>query len=100
MPMVNTALCQTFKIKLKATYLAITNDEKYFTHSIDMDNMKFLISKGHYCSLSGGLYPIYNHADYALALHFKNDIQFKSFCPISVNNIASNLIVQLSTFWL
>ena len=94
--MVNTALLKTFKIELKNTYLAITNDEKYFTHPIDMDIMKCLVPKGHYCSLSGGLYPIHNHTDYALALYFRNDIQIKSFCPILVNNIASNFIVQLS----
>ena len=71
----------------KNTSLAITDDEKYFTHPIDMDIMKCLVSKGHYSSLSCGLYPIYNHTDCALALYFKNDIQIKSICPISVNNI-------------
>ena len=58
--------------------------------------MKCLISKGHYCSLSGGLCPIYNHTDCAPALYIKNDIQIKSFYPISLNNIASNCIVQNS----
>ena len=53
--MVNMALHETFKIELKTSYLAITDDEKFFTHSIDMDIMKCLISKGHYCSLSGGI---------------------------------------------
>ena len=80
----------------KTTYLAKINDEKYFTHLINMDIMKCLISKGHYCSLSGGLYPTYNLSDCALALYFKNDIQIKSFYPISVNNIASNFIAQLN----
>ena len=58
--------------------------------------MKCLVSKCCYCSFSGGLYPIYDHTDYALTLYFKNDIQIKSFHPISVNNIASNFIVQLN----
>ena len=94
--MVNTALNKTFKIELKTTYFAINNDKKYFTYPIDIDIMKCLISKGHYCSLSGGLYTIYNQTDCTLALYFKNDIQIKSFFPISVNNIASNFIVQLN----
>ena len=36
-PMVKMSLCKTFKIELKTTYLAITDDEKYFTHPIDID---------------------------------------------------------------
>ena len=95
-PMVNKALCKTFKTELKITYLVITDNEKYYTHPIDMDIMKCLISKGHYCSLSGGLYPILNHTDCTIPLYFKNDIQIKSFCPISVNNLASNIIIQLN----
>ena len=90
------ALLKTSKIKLKTTYLAITDDEKYFSHLTDMNIMKCLISKGHYCSLSGGLYPIYSHTDCTLALYVKNHIQMKSFCPISVNNIVSNYIIQLN----
>ena len=61
-----------------------------------MDFMKCLLSKGHYYSLSDGLYPINNHTACALALYFKNNIQIKSFHPISVNNTASNIIVQLN----
>ena len=61
-----------------------------------MDIMKCLISKGHYCSLSGGLHPIDNHTDCTIASYFKNNNQIKSSCPISVNNIASNFIVQLN----
>ena len=95
--MVYMALYKTFKIELKTTYLAVTDDEKYFTHPIDMDIMKCLISKGHYSSLSGVLYCICKHIDCALALYIKNDIQIKSFCQISVNNIASNFIVQLNS---
>ena len=64
-----------------------------------MDIMKCLVSKGHYCSLSGRLYPIYNHTDCTLALYIKNDIQIKYFCPISVNNMASNFIAQLILNW-
>ena len=103
MLLVNRAPCKTFKIEIKTTSLAIIDDEKYFTHSMDMDITKWHVSKGHYCSLSGGLYPIYNDSHCTLALYFKNNIQIKSFCPISVNNIASNFIVQLnkiSTSWL
>ena len=80
----------------KDTYLAVTNDEKYFTHLIDMDIMRCLLSRGHCYLLSGGLYPKYNNADCALALFFKNDIQIESFCPILVNDIASNFIIQLN----
>ena len=67
-PMVSMALYKTFKTALRTTYLAITDNKKDFTHPIDMDIMKCLIPKGDYCSLSGGLYPIYNHTDVPLAL--------------------------------
>ena len=40
MPMVNTVLCKKFNIELKTTYLAITDEEKYFTLPIDIDIMK------------------------------------------------------------
>ena len=62
-----------------------------------MDIMKCFLSKGHSSSLSGGLYPIYNHTDCTLALYLKNDILTKSICLISVNKISSNFIVQLNT---
>ena len=70
--MVSTALCNTLQIDLKNTYLAITDEEKYFTQPVDLDIMKYLVPKGHYCSLSGGLYPIQNNKDCTLALYFKN----------------------------
>ena len=82
----------------KNTYLAITDDEKYFTHQIDVDIIKCLISKGNYYSLSGELYPIYNQTYCTLALYFENDIQIKSFCLISMNNIFSHFIVQLNLY--
>ena len=58
--MFNTALFKIFQINLQNTYFAITNDEKYFTCPIDLDILKCLGCKGHYCSLAGGLYPIHN----------------------------------------
>ena len=95
-PMVNMTVHKTFNIELKINYLAMTNDKKYFIYPIDMDIMKCLVSKGHYCSLSDGLYPIYNHIDCALPLCFKNGIQIKCFCPMSMNNITLNFIAQLN----
>ena len=79
-PMVNTALCKTFQTNLKNTYLAITDDEKYFTQPIDLDIMKCLVYKGHYCSQSGGLYPIQNNKDCIFALYFKM-IKLSPFVP-------------------
>ena len=67
--MVKIALHKTFQFNLKNTYLAITDEEKYFIHPIDLD-MKCLVSKSHYCSLSGGLYNIKNNKDYTLVLSF------------------------------
>ena len=58
--------------------------------------MKCLVSKGHYYSLSRGIYPLQNHNDYALALYFKNDPNIKSFCSISVHDISGNFILQLN----
>ena len=39
-------------------YLARTDDEQYYTHPVDVDIMKSLLSKGHYFSISEGSYPI------------------------------------------
>ena len=43
-PMVNTAIHKTFQIDLQNSYLAITDDKKYFTHPIDINIMKCLVS--------------------------------------------------------
>ena len=53
---------------------AITGDEWYTTWQIDMYIMKCLVSKGQYCSLSGGLYPLQGSTHYTWALYFNNDI--------------------------
>ena len=58
------------QIILSNPYLGVTDSEQYYTDPIDMDIMKYLISKGHYCSLSGGLYPVQGGNDCALALYF------------------------------
>ena len=56
-------------------YLAITKDKQYSPCPVYMDIVKYLVSKGHYCSLSGGLYPGQGHTDCGLALYFNNDTQ-------------------------
>ena len=79
-------------VRLQVTWMM----EKYFICPIDLDIMKCLVSKDHYCSLSGGLYAIQNNKDCALALYFKNDDKMRSFCPILVQDISRNFVLQLN----
>ena len=67
--MVNTMLHKTPTIELTNPYLAINDNVQYNTNPIHMDIMKCLVSKEHYCSLSGGLYLVNRHTDCALALY-------------------------------
>ena len=92
--MVNTALCKTFQNAQRNNYLAITDVEKYFICPIGIDIMKYLLFKDHYCSISEGLYHLQNHKDWTLVLYFKNDVNIKSFCFISVQDITRNFILQ------
>ena len=59
-----------------------------------MDIMICLISKGHYCFPSGGLYPAQGITDCSLALYFNGDNAIKSHC--SIHSIPKNTISQLS----
>ena len=77
------------------SYLAITDDEHYYARQIDMDIMKCLVSKGHYCSSLGVLYPADVSDDWALALYSNDDHVIKAHCPITVNTISKNSITQL-----
>ena len=73
LPVVNTSPYKTLLIELKSPYLAITDNAKFYTHPLYMVIMKYLASKGHYSSLSGGLFPMKNSKNCALALYFQND---------------------------
>ena len=84
--MVNTALCKAFQIALKQLF-GYNRWWNIFHPSIGMDIMKCLVSKGHYCLLSGGLYPLQNQKDCSLALYFKTDANIKSLKDISTNFI-------------
>ena len=81
---------------MASPYSAVTDDEEHYTQPIDIDIMKCFISKGHYCSLSGGLYPVQGHMDSALALCCNMDNASKSHWSIKVNTIIKNSITQLS----
>ena len=58
--------------------------------------MKCLVSKGHYSSLSGGLYPVQGHTDYALALYLNNDNAMKTHHPSTLKAITTRSLTQLS----
>ena len=47
-------------------YLALTDDDQYYTCPVDMDTMKCCIWKGQYCSLLVGLYLVKGSADCAI----------------------------------
>ena len=93
--MVNPMLHKTPHIHLRNSCLVITNDKQYYVCPIDMEIMKCLVSKGHYCSLSGALYPMQGSNDCLLALYFNNYHAINAHCSISVNNISKSLITQL-----
>ena len=73
-------------------YLPITDDDEYYRHQDNIDIMKCIASKGHYCSLSGGLYPVQGHTDCVLVLSSNNDNAIKSYCSITVNTSITNSI--------
>ena len=67
-------LYMTLAIQMTKPYLAITDDKQHYTCPADIDIVKHPISKGHYCSLSGGLYLIQESADCTLDLYFNKDL--------------------------
>ena len=106
-PMVNTALCKAFKIEQKILILPYLMMKKYhrihiywagiiYTHSIDMDIMKSLISKGYYCSLSVDYMPYITIL--IEPLHYTSRMIFKLNPSAQFQWIilASNFIVQLN----
>ena len=95
-PVVNTMLHKTLKIHLYNSYLGITDDRQNYSHAFDMDIIKCLVPKGHYFSQSGGLFPVKEINDHALALYFSDNNATKSHCSITSNNTSKNLIAQLS----
>ena len=72
-PMVNTMLQKTWTMQVRKPDPAITDDEQYYTRPAGMDILKYCVSKGHYCSLSEGLFQVQGHTDCSLALYFSND---------------------------
>ena len=57
-PSVNTMLCKTLTIEIMNPYLAITDNEQYYTRPVDMDIMKCLISRDTAAPYSGGVFLI------------------------------------------
>ena len=93
---VNTMLNKTIIIQMTKSYSSITDYEQYYTHPVDMDIMKCLISKGLYCSLSVGLYPVQEYRNCAISLYFNKYNAIKSYYSITVNTITKNSVTQLS----
>ena len=60
-PMINTMLHKTVTIQLTNPYLAICDDEQFYTCPVDVDIMK--------CLVSGGPYPVNGNNNCYLALH-------------------------------
>ena len=72
-PVVSTMLFKIPNVHLQNPFLAITDGEQYYTHPVEKDIMKCLISKWHYCSLSWGLCPVQRSIDCGLVLYFGNN---------------------------
>ena len=89
-PMVNTMIHNTMQIQMTNPCLVTTNDEQYYVCPMDLKIMKCLVSKQHFCSCSGSLYPRKNNKGCALAIYFENNQGIKIYCSISVNNIPRN----------
>ena len=54
-------------------YLANKSQLKYNACTVEIDIMKYLVLKGNYSYLSGGLYPVQGCSQYSLALFFNNE---------------------------
>ena len=72
-PVLTTMVQKTLTTHLSNPYLAITDYEQCCTHPVNMDIMKYLVSKGHYCFLSEGLYAVQGSNSFGLALYFNDD---------------------------
>ena len=96
MPLANTMLHKTIQIMLINPHMAMTNDQQYYAHPLEIDIMKYLVSKGHVSYLTGGLYLVNDNNDCTLAFYFDNDGNFKNYCSISATNISTNTVIQIS----
>ena len=72
-PVVNIMVHMTIQVRLTNPHLSITSDEKYYAHPMEMDIIKYLVSKGHFCSLSGDIHTVKDSNDCALALYSKKE---------------------------
>ena len=88
-------LCKTLTIEITKSYLVITDEKQYHTCPADKHTMKCLVSKGHCCSLSEGLFPMQSHTYCNLGPCINNDNTIKSHCSITVKPISKNSITQL-----
>ena len=86
---------KTLTTQMTNPHVAIKGNEQYYTCPMDMHIMKCLVSKGHYSSLSVGLYPVEGHTDCVLALYCNNDKAIQSHCSVTVKTINKNAITQL-----
>ena len=82
-PIINTMLQKTIQIQLTNPYLAITNDEQHYGWPIELDIMKCLVSKSHFCSLSGDLYPL----------------KCKNYCVLAVYSTSIKISKLIAQFW-
>ena len=80
----------------KMANLAITDNEQYYACQVGLDIMKFLIPEGHFCSISGGLYPVKGNNNCVLASYFNNNWNNKMSCSISVQHVPRNYRTQWS----
>ena len=83
--MVNTMLCKTLQICLNNPYSAIPYDEQYYTCPVNLASRTCVVSKGHYCSKSGGLCSVKGSTNCALASYFNKCSAIKTYYSIMVN---------------
>ena len=83
------------------TILGHDHDQShYYAHPMEINIMKYFVFKGHFCSLSWGIYPVKGSNEYALGLYFNININIQNYCSVSVNNIMTNTITQIKSKFL
>ena len=83
--MVNTMLHKTIQIQWTNPYLFITDNEQYCACPIDLDIVKCLISRGHFCSLLGDIYTIEGNYDCETALYFTEILKCVAQIPLIIS---------------
>ena len=95
-PMVSIVLHMIIQIQLINAYILQTNSEQYYVDPIGIDILKCLFFRGHFSSLSEGLYQLQGSSDFALALYFNNDKRTKRNFLVSVSNYWLKSVIKIA----